>query len=480
MELNRTTTNVNERPIKVLQFGEGNFLRAFINWMIHEMNEKADFNAGVAVVQPIAQGLGEMLKAQDGLYHLLLNGIEKGKLINKRMLVDCIQEVNNPYEDYQAFIQLSEIETLEFVFSNTTEAGISYKEGDLLNQVQDSFPGKLTAFLHHRFVHFNGDKDKGLVILPCELIDKNGEKLKEIILQYAKDWNLADTFTDWLNEACTFYNTLVDRIVPGYPKDRIAEIQKSIGFEDKLVVEGEQFHLFVLEGDQKIKEQLPFEKAGLNIVVTDNQAPYRERKVRILNGAHTLMVPVGLLAGIETVRENLENEQVCQFIDKAISEEIIPSLPPAEGILEFKDDVLDRFRNPFIKHYLKSISLNSFPKFKTRVLPSLLGYYDQKGRVPKHLVMALAALIKLYDPNNGVAFEPQDNADVKELLSKAWEEYASNYSNLDKVVKKVLSYSKLWEQDLNAIAQLHEGVTHYLRVIDNEGIQAILTEELYA
>ncbi|NME71039.1 tagaturonate reductase [Flammeovirga aprica] len=477
MKLNRTTAIVNPRPIKVVQFGEGNFLRAFIDWMIHEMNVQSDFNAGVAVVQPIPQGLGELLDAQDGLYHLLLNGIEKGELINKQMLVDCIQEVINPYEDFNAYLKLAEVDTLQFVFSNTTEAGIVYKEGDQLDTLQESFPGKLTAFLHRRFTHFNGASDKGLIILPCELIDKNGVKLQEIILQYVSDWNLGDDFVAWVKEACTFYNTLVDRIVPGYPKDRIAEIQKDLGYEDQLVVEGEQFHLFVLEGDQKIKEVLPFEKAGLNIVVTDNQAPYRERKVRILNGAHTLMVPVGLLAGIETVRENLENETVSRFINTCLTEEIIPSLPPADGLVDFKDDVLDRFRNPFIKHYLKSISLNSFPKFKTRVLPSILSFNNEKGRVPKHLLMSFAALIKLYAPSDD--FQAQDNADILELLSTVWAKQNKGEISLEELVQEVLAYKTLWDQDLNDIPQLHEGVAHYLQAILNEGVTALLESELY-
>ncbi|MBB3699404.1 tagaturonate reductase [Flammeovirga yaeyamensis] len=469
MQLNRTTANVEKRPIKVLQFGEGNFLRAFIDWMIHEMNVKADFNAGVAVVQPIPQGLGELLSSQDGLYHLYLNGIEKGQLINKKMLVDCIQSVVNPYEDYNAYLQLAEEEELKFVFSNTTEAGITYKAGDAKDKVQDSFPAKLTAFLNHRFEHFKGDASKGLIILPCELIDKNGVKLKEIILKYAADWGLSDDFKTWLDSACTFYNTLVDRIVPGYPKDRIKEIHEELGFEDQLVVEGEQFHLMVMEGDQSIKEVLPFEKAGLNIIVTDNQAPYRTRKVRILNGAHTLMVPVGLLAGIETVRENVENEQVGKFVDDAVTLEVIPSLPSAEGLVEFKEDVMDRFRNPFIQHYLKSIALNSFPKFNTRVLPSITSFIEKEGKVPSHLLMSFAALIKLYDPKNPVGFKPQDNQDVVELLSTVWEEYRSEYFSIDQLVEKVLAYKNVWGQDLNQLPLLKEELSVYLRVIDADG-----------
>ncbi|ANQ51924.1 tagaturonate reductase [Flammeovirga sp. MY04] len=467
MQLNRTTANVEKRPIKVLQFGEGNFLRAFIDWMIHEMNEKADFNAGVAVVQPIPQGLGELLSSQDGLYHLYLNGIEKGQLINKKMLVDCIQSVVNPYEDYNAYLQLAEEEELKFVFSNTTEAGITYKAGDAKDKVQDSFPAKLTAFLNHRFEHFKGDASKGLIILPCELIDKNGVKLKEIILKYAADWGLSDDFKTWLDSACTFYNTLVDRIVPGYPKDRIKEIHEELGFEDQLVVEGEQFHLMVMEGDQSIKEVLPFEKAGLNIIVTDNQAPYRTRKVRILNGAHTLMVPVGLLAGIPTVRENIEDATVGQFVNDALTQEIIPSLPAAEGLTEFKDDVLDRFRNPFIQHYLKSISLNSFPKFKTRVLPSIVSYMEKEQKAPAYLSKSFASLIKLYDPKNKVGFEAQDNADVVELLGTVWEEYRSEYFSLDELVKKVLSYDTLWEADLSVNTLLVEEVSKSLREIES-------------
>ncbi|MEH0152650.1 tagaturonate reductase [Limibacter armeniacum] len=478
MKLNRNNINTAARPIRVVQFGEGNFLRAFIDWMIQELNEKADFDAGVAVVQPIPQGLGELLNAQDGLYHLYLKGIEKGKLINRHQLVDCIQQVVNPYEDYQGYLELAKVETLQFIFSNTTEAGIRYHEADKLDEVQDSFPAKLTALLYERFRHFGGNISKGLHILPCELIDKNGQILKETILKNIENWQLPKAFQNWIETACTFYNTLVDRIVPGFPKDRIEEIHKELGFEDQLVVEGEQFHLFVIEGDEKIKEVFPAEKIGLNVIVTDNQAPYRTRKVRILNGAHTSLVPIGILSGVETVKEGLDHEQVGAFLKQLIKEEIVPTLPASEGIHEFAEDVLDRFRNPFVKHYLNSISLNSFPKFNTRVLPSISGYFIKEGKFSQRLLVAFAALIKLYDPKNEQGFEPQDDQEVVDLLRSLWENYYATQGNLESVVAGVLAFETVWGANLNNLGNLKAKLTQYLAQIQEEGIGVLLEENL--
>ncbi|PWJ37909.1 tagaturonate reductase [Sediminitomix flava] len=478
MKLTRENITVPAKPIRIVQFGEGNFLRAFINWMIQEMNEKANFDAGVAVVQPIPQGLGELVNAQDGLYHLYLKGIEKGELINKRQLIDCIQKVINPYENYQDYLDLAKEDSLQFVFSNTTEAGISYNENDTLEHIQNSFPTKLTALLYQRFSHFNGDEKKGLTILPCELIDKNGQTLKEIILKHATDWELSAAFKSWINSACTFYNTLVDRIVPGFPKDRIEEIHEELGYEDQLVVEGEQFHLFVIEGDSKIKDILPTEEVGLNVIVTNNQAPYRSRKVRILNGAHTCLVPLGLLSGLETVKEGVDDKEVGSFLESIIKNEIVPSLPASEGIEEFANDVLDRFRNPFIKHYLKSISLNSFPKFNTRVLPSIVSFHQKNGSFPQGILTSFASLIKLYDPKNLKEFKPQDNQEIIDLLANLWADFYINGStDFEIIIEGVLSATYIWGQNLNELEGLQIQLSQNLKQIHNEGISSLIEEK---
>ena len=370
--LNRTNNTVNTYTERILQFGEGNFLRAFANWMIHEMNKKAGFDAGVVAVQPIDQGLIKMLNDQDGLYTIYLNGIKNGEAISEHEIIDCIQRGINPYTNYDDYLANAENSDLRFVISNTTEAGIAYNPEDKLDDApQKSYPGKLTALLFKRFQTFNAS-DKGLIIIPCELIDRNGDNLKRIVLQYAADWNLGEEFVDWIEHDNIFCNTLVDRIVPGYPRDKMDAITAELGYKDNLVVEGEQFHLWVIEAPATVKEEFPSEACGLNVVFTNNMEPYRTRKVRILNGAHTTLVPVGYLYGIEKVRESLEDEVVGTFLKDAIFNEICPTLDLPEAELnQFANDVLDRFRNPYLEHALMSISLNSVSKFKTRVLPSV-------------------------------------------------------------------------------------------------------------
>ena len=378
--LNRTNNTVNTYTERILQFGEGNFLRAFANWMIHEMNKKAGFDAGVVAVQPIDQGLINMLNDQDGLYTIYLNGIKNGEAISEHEIIDCIQRGINPYTNYDDYLANAENSDLRFVISNTTEAGIAYNPEDKLDDApQKSYPGKLTALLFKRFEAFKGASDKGLIIIPCELIDRNGDNLKRIVLQYASDWNLGEEFIDWIEHDNIFCNTLVDRIVPGYPRDKMDTITAELGYKDNLVVEGEQFHLWVIEAPETVKEEFPSEACGLNVVFTNNMEPYRTRKVRILNGAHTTLVPVGYLYGIEKVRESLEDDVVGTYLKEAIFNEICPTLDLPEAELnQFANDVLDRFRNPYLEHALMSISLNSISKFKTRVLPSVIEFIKKK------------------------------------------------------------------------------------------------------
>ncbi|TXG38426.1 tagaturonate reductase [Seonamhaeicola maritimus] len=470
--LNRNTASVNTYTERIVQFGEGNFLRAFANWMIHEMNKNAEFDAGVVAVQPIDQGLIKMLNDQDGLYTLYLNGIKNGEAISEHEIIDCIQRGINPYENPSDYLAIGENPDLRFVISNTTEAGIAYNADDKLEDApQSSFPGKLTALLYKRFQTFGGASDKGMIVIPCELIDRNGDNLKRIILQYAADWNLGDEFVEWIEQDNIFCNTLVDRIVPGYPRDKMDRITKELGYKDNLVVEGEQFHLWVIEGPEAVKEEIPAETCGLNIVFTDNMEPYRTRKVRILNGAHTSLVPVGYLYGIDKVRESLEDKVVGGFLKDAIFEEICPTLDlPDDELKQFSNDVLDRFRNPYLEHALISISLNSTSKYKTRVLPSVLEYIKRKGELPQRLLFSLAALIAFYrGERNGEEIPLKDDQSALDFFKTQWAT-----GNISSVAKATLENTDFWGTDLTQYDGLLEVVTKNLENIVNNGMQVAL------
>ena len=472
--LSRRIVPTHSYPERVIQFGEGNFLRAFANWMIHEMNKKAGFDSGVVVVQPIAHGLTKILNNQDGLYTLYLNGIKNGKAVSEYQIIDCIQRAINPYENYPFYLANAENPDLRFVISNTTEAGIAYRKDDQLEDApQISYPGKLTALLYKRFQFFKGASDKGLIILPCELIDRNGDNLKKIILQYAVDWELGTAFIHWINEDNVFCNTLVDRIVPGYPKDKIDVITEELGYKDSLVVEGEQFHLWVIEAPKEVKEEFPAAQCGLNVVFTDNMEPYRTRKVRILNGAHTSLVPVGYLYGIEKVRESLEDAVVGRFLKNAIFNEICPTLDlPEEELIKFSNDVLDRFKNPYLEHALMSISLNSISKYKTRVLPSVLEYIKRKNALPKHLLFSLAALIAFYKGDrNGEIINLADDQEVLDFFKSQWLLVDGSEKSIAKIVNTVLSNTNLWGIDLAKIKGMEIEIASALDAIINRGMK---------
>ncbi|WP_461204879.1 tagaturonate reductase [Clostridium sp. DL1XJH146] len=478
MRLNRELKSSIRNTERIVQFGEGNFLRAFADWMIDKMNKEADFDSSVVVVQPLKQGLIDKLNEQDGLYTLYLNGIKDGQAISEHKVIESISRGINPYFQHEEYLELARNPELRFVLSNTTEAGIAFDEEDKLeDKPQNSYPGKLTALLYERYKNFDGDKNKGLILIPCELIEKNGEKLKEIILKYASLWNLEEGFTSWINESNQFCNTLVDRIVPGYPRDRIEEITEELGYDDQLVVEGEQFHLWVIEAPLWVKDEFPAEKCGLNVVFTDDLTPYRTRKVRILNGAHTTMVPVSLLYGIETVRETVEHEVMGKFIEDAIFNEIIPTLDLSKEELDyFAGAVLERFKNPFIKHYLMSISLNSNPKFRTRVLPSLLTYKERKNELPSKLVFAFAATIRLYKGDiNGNTIQLKDNQDILDMYKELWSN-CSGEEDYKNIVTTVLARVDIWEMDLNEVEGLAEKVTYYLSIIEKVGMVEAIKE----
>jgi tagaturonate reductase len=469
--LNRTTTATpRTHPIKVLQFGEGNFLRAFVDWMIDILNEKTNFNGAVQVIQPIPLGMGAALNAQEGLYHLVLNGIRHGDPVRESRLITCLAGVIDPHNDYQAFLKSAEQADLKFIVSNTTEAGISFHNSDTdPNVLPTGFPGKLTALLFHRYKFFNGDPARALTILPCELIEKNGESLRDAILQYATHWHLEDGFQQWIKQHTLFCNTLVDRIVPGFPKDTIDEIMEDIGFEDKLVVTAEPFHLWVIEpvltpgsSIEKLKEALPLEQAGLQVKFVSDLRPYRTRKVRILNGAHTVMVPVGYLRGLRSVRDVVEDAFTGNFIRKALEDEIIPTLDlPKEELQQFSNDVLERFQNPFIRHELMSIALNSISKYQVRVLPSVLEYIRLTGKMPERLLYSLAALILFYKGEwQGADIPLNDTPSVRAIIRDAWRD-----GDPEIAVDRILGSQELWGTDLTQIKGFAAAVKKHLAAI---------------
>lgn len=471
--LNRSINDFPSYPIKVLQMGEGNFLRAFVDWIIQQMNKQLSFEAGVAVVQPLPQGLIEVLSEQEGLYTLILKGLQEGNEVTYNEIITCIETCINPFTHPEDFLAQAHNPELEFIVSNTTEAGIAYKATDSYEDyLSGTFPAKMTRFMHERYKHFEGSQKSGCIFLPCELINYNGDKLKDCLLQYAQRWKLDQGFAAWLNQAHIFCNTLVDRIVPGYPGDRIKEIQAQLGFEDKLVSEGELFHLWVIEGPKEVQERFPADKAGLNVLFTDDMQPYRTRKVRILNGAHTSTVPVAYLSGLESVRESVEHPVIGSFLHQVLFKEIIPTLELSPSELEsFAKDVLDRFRNPYIHHRLISISLNSISKFKTRCLPSLLTYVDRKNELPAYLCYSLACLMQFYKGKRGEeVIELRDSPAVIEFFQQHWALVDKGEVSMEEWVHICLSHISFWGTDLSKVSGLTSQIAEYLELIDQKGV----------
>ncbi|SDG93188.1 tagaturonate reductase [Winogradskyella thalassocola] len=470
LALNRKNLGLEKTlPIKVVQFGEGNFLRAFVDYTIQQLNKSADFNAGIAVVQPIDKGMIKMLNDQDGLYTLFLKGIQKGEEIQKTELITNIVKGINPYSDFQQYLHLAKEEELQFIISNTTEAGIAYVESDTMDmQPPSSFPAKLTLLLHKRFIHFNGALNKGLTIIPCELINHNSETLKETILKYVTLWKLDSAFTEWLNTSCSFHSTLVDRIVPGYPRDDIETYNAQLDYKDNLIVAAEVFLLWVIEGGEDLKKKLPFHKTNLDVKIVDDMQPYRTRKVRILNGAHTSMVPFSFLYGNETVKETIDNAFTGAFVNKTIFEEINEVLPMNRSELDsFAEEILDRFRNPFIKHKLADIALNSISKFKVRVLPSLLEFEAKNGKLPTNLTFSFACLIRFYKGTwNGNDLPIKDNDDIVTNFSNIWQNEDYNV-----IANLVLANQDYWDDDLTRIKNLSTAIAFALAEIDTNGIE---------
>ncbi len=476
--LNKTKTGKVERPIKVLQFGEGNFLRAFVDYMIDIANEKGEFNGDIVLVKPITFGTLERFHEQDCQYTVQLRGIVDDKPQRINRIVTSVADAVDAYEEYEKYAGYARLDTLRFIVSNTTEAGIVYDDTDLLEMTPPkTYPGKLTKFLYERYQHFSGALDKGLIILPVELIDDNGIHLKECVLKLAELWKLEEGFISWIHEACVFTSTLVDRIVTGYPRDEAEELCKEFGYQDNLIVTGEPFALWVIESAKDISGELRLPQVGLPVIFTDNQKPYKQRKVRILNGAHTSFVLASYLCGNDIVLQSMQDELILNFIKATIFEEVIPTLTlPKQELEEFAQAVLTRFNNPYVKHAHLSISLNSVSKWRARCMPSFLEYIEKTGKLPVHLTFSLAALMAFY-----TGAEIRDKA----LIGHRGEEeynilddeavlsfFASNSDKqTDEYVHNTLANTDFWGQDLSRIAGVEDAVTAYLTDIRSLGMR---------
>ncbi len=484
-ELNYDGYLLEHAPERVLQFGEGNFLRAFVDYFIDVMNEKAGFDSKVVLVQPIESGeaVKNFINEQEGLYTLFLRGNENGQKVNAKRVISSVSRCLNPYSDYEAYMECAKNPDLRFIACNTTEAGIRYDAScGPKDRPAASYPAKLTQFMYARYQAFGGEKGKGFVILSCELIDNNGKELEKCVLKHAEQWGLGADFINWVKDENIFCSTLVDRIVTGYPRNEAAAICEELGYVDNIIDTGEIFGFWVIEGPESLKKELPFDKAGLPVLITDNHKPYKQRKVRILNGAHTSMVLGAYLAGQDIVRDCMKDDVIRGFMNKTIYEEIIPTLTlPENELLDFAKAVTDRFNNPFIDHALLAISLNSTSKWKARVLPSFKGYVEKYERLPKCITASLAFYIAFYrgirledsgliGVRGGSEYLINDDRPILEFYHRHKDDDAAT------LAAAVLANTDFWGEDLTKVPGLLDEVTADLQVIEEKGAYELMKQ----
>lgn len=469
-----------EAPERILQFGEGNFLRAFVDDFVDIANEKLGFDAKVLVVQPIAEGRADAINRQEGLYTLYLRGFENGETIDDKRVISCLSKCLSLEQEYDAFLAAAENPDLRFIVSNTTEAGIAF---DAASGFEDrppaAFPAKLTRFLYARYQAARAKDLRGLVVLPCELIDNNGEELARCVGQYIDLWKLGAEFAAWVAQEVRFCSTLVDRIVTGYPAAESEALNRQNGYEDVQLCTAESFGLWVIEGPDSLREELPFADIGLPVVITRDHKPYKQRKVRILNGAHTTMCLAAYLSGQNIVRDCMADPTLYAFTHDAIFEEIIPTLTLPRGELAaFADAVLDRFKNPFIDHQLLAISLNSVSKWRARVLPSVKDYMAKTGKAPARLTFGFAALLAFYagtkmEGNKMIALrgeEPYAVQDEAQVLAF----FVGRDQGTAHFVQDACARVDFWGEDLNELPGFAEAVTAHLRAIQTKGMAGAL------
>ncbi|MFD2115689.1 tagaturonate reductase [Paenibacillus yanchengensis] len=480
---------VSQLPIKILQIGEGNFLRGFFDWMIYESRKQGIYDGAIAVTQPRLHGKPkiEALAKQEGAYTLVTRGLDQGKQVEQKEVISVFGAVFDPYEYWEQFLALARNESLRIVVSNTTEAGLVYREEQLQEGVAiQSFPGKLTKLLYERYQIFNGAADKGLICLPCELLERNGDTLKTCVLKYSDDWGYPEAFKTWVVEHNQFLNTLVDRIVTGYPDEAQANAWfEEWGYEDTQLTTAEPYHLWAIEADgSQMEKILPLQQAGLNVHWVDDLVPFQLRKVRILNGAHTLMTPLAILHDKEHVRETMEDERIGAFVRQTVEQEIIPVMPmDKQALQQYAQDVYERFLNPFIRHRLADIAMNSLSKFTTRLLPNYLYYMEQQQSIPSGLLQAFAGLIRYYKVSqaeagqfvgktlSGVTYTVRDDEALLQEVAAIWKQHEQAGQSLVDTMTELLGKTNIWghqlaekspelAQQLADIIEEMEGVSH--------------------
>ena len=486
--------NFYDLPVKIIQFGEGRFIRAFLDYFIEIANHKQLFNGRSIIVQPRKADKISLFNNQDGLFTLCAQGLRDEVQIQEFTIISAIKKALAAKTQWKETLKLAEIPTVEIIASNTTEAGLIYDENDSIDkEPPDSFPGKLTALLYQRFQHFDGDFDKGLLILPLELIENNGTLLKELVLKLAKYWNLEDDFISWLNSANSFCNSIVDRIVTGYPnKEELNQFQQKLGYEDQLFNVSELYHSWIIEADKgEIGSIIPFDKAGLNVQFVSNIQEYFLRKVRILNGAHTSMVPIAYLSGKDFVKESIEDHLINIFIKNLLENEAIPFIGlPQNELLAYKDTIIERFRNPFIQHKLLSISLYSSSKIRLRVLPSLLAYYNRHKKIPPLLPFAFSAFLVFmriekkvesswFGSRNTEQYEYNDDPKYLNIFYQAWKSiHSAKKDDLFKVITSICQNRVLWGYDLTELPDFVLKVTDHVETILKVGMLSALKKLL--
>ena len=468
VHLGLTSTGAAQRPIKIIQFGEGNFLRAFVDWIVQRLNNKGLFGGNVAVVQPLENGRVQVLEDQERLYTVILEGLKDGKPVRSHELIDSIGKTVDPYKDWDGFLALADDPDTQIIISNTTEAGIAVNDGDkVTDQPPAGYPAKLAHLLKRRF-----DRSMpGYLIMPCELIADNGPALHRALINVAERFGWGKDFIEWLDRENTFVSTLVDRIVPGYPREDAQELWGKLGYEDQNMVKAEPFLLWVVSGDQtaqrKVDELLPARKAGIDLVTCDAVQPYRERKVYLLNGPHTTMAQVARLAGFRTVGQVMGDKTMRSFITREMEEEIIPvQTLPKEELEDFAAAVRERFDNPFVQHSLDSIGLNSVSKFVSRLLPLVMANVEQGCGLPERIVLALSCLLWIYGGKAGDAVKIRDDPKVVDAFREA--------AGQDDFVNRILADASIWGHDLTRIAGLTEVVQKNLDDLVDRGVQPLI------
>lgn len=479
--------------VRILQIGDGNFLRGFADWMIDVANGKGLFNGAVTIAAPLAQGLTDKLNEQECLYTVLMRGVQNGKETEACRIITCVEKGINPYADWAGMVACAQDPSLRFVISNTTEAGIAHAEEPLVaGATPNSFPAKVTSLLLERFNKLGGTAKTGLIFLPCELIEANGAKLRKFVLQYAQEWKLPEAFVQWVEQHNVFLNTLVDRIVPGFPANEAEALYKKFGYTDTLTVAAEPFHVWVIEAPKAqltaLSDEFPLHKAGLDVVWTDDLQPYRTRKVRILNGAHTASALAAYSAGIDTVQGMIDDNTVSKYLNKVMFEEIVPFVPLPEAERQsYAKTIMERFGNPYIRHELISITLNSVSKWQVRVLPTVKDFVKERQMAPAGLGFSLAAVLYFYrgEPasagalegkrDTGAAYPIKDSPEVLNVLADAWQKFEAHQS-VEQLTTQLLSNTNLWGEDLTAVAGLADVVKQELDNMLAKGVKKAMAE----